>query len=111
MVEHNVYLKPSSDITADDAGPNISTMRKIWQKATDAELRLQLLQKLKALNLGLAEVEEYVENQASRMKSTKFKDKKDAGLVNEIMERKVFDADQERRDCQVEKDELRREMN
>ena len=97
-----------NDITADIAGPVISIVRKVWLKATTADLQLQLLKRLKRLNLGLREDELYLENLANKKKTNQ---KKNLNIIKDVMNEKVVDADKAKREADYEKVKIRRQIN
>ena len=99
-----------SDITALEAGPVISIIRKVWLKATSAEMQLQLLKRLKSLNLGLREDEKYFQNLANKKKGGNSKSKNLAFIQN-VMAEKVVDADKTKREADFEKVKIRREID
>ena len=110
MVKPFDESQSSSDITAPEAGPVISIIRKVWLKATSAEMQLQLLKRLKSLNLGLREDEKYFQNLANKKKGGNSKSKNLAFIQN-VMAEKVVDADKTKREADFEKVKIRREID
>ena len=114
MVKNNVTSHNDSEPTANNiAGPDISLIRRVWLKAAQAETQLNLLKQLTNLKIGLNEVEDYVADLAEKKKSMKMKNRnlRDVALIVDIMNKKVVDADQARREFDFEKVKLRRNID
>ena len=97
-----VYNKPSKSTNSMNRVPQTSTaegfdsglMIKAWQTLAASESRLELMGKLKKINLGLAEVEEFNLGLNIQFRSEKSKEKLANGeskVVRAAMESKLLD--------------------
>ena len=113
MVERDKTTPNLSDNTAhgSDAALDISIIKRIWQKSTTAELQLQLLMKLRKINLAVASVEEFIDNLEECKKSKPKNKSKDVKLARDIMNRKVFDAENFKREIETRKMRMRRKID
>ena len=58
--------------TAENAGPDRGILRQTWRNVILAETQLELISRLVQLNLGLPDIEEFIQNQEGKLKSSKF---------------------------------------
>ena len=86
--------------------------RRIWMKKARAILRLDLLKSLQAENLGLQQVENFVQNQAKSRLSKKFqkKDLRDSSQIEFIMRSKIRDAYEAVRETTLLKSKLKKKL-
>ena len=104
-----------SDTTAPEkeAAMDLSIASAAWIKTARAECQLQLLRDLQAAKVGVAAVEEFLEDLEGAMKSKKKKkkvSKRDTDLMRRIMEKKVRDAEEVWREADTRKCRLRRKI-
>ena len=104
-----------SDTTAPEkeAAMDLSIASAAWIKTARAECQLQLLRDLQAAKVGVAAVEEFLEDLEGAMKSKKTKTKvsnRDTDLIRKIMEKKVRDAEEVWREADTRKGRLRRKI-
>ena len=76
MVEKSTPTPTSSKPTATEAALDLSTVTKTYMRVMTSELQLQLLRKLKSLDLGNAATEEFIENLSELKKSEYCKKKR-----------------------------------
>ena len=62
----------NTDSDLNGSGLVMKDVRKVWMQAVRAEVQLDLLLKLKGRNLGLAQVENFLAEEAKKRKSEKF---------------------------------------
>ena len=115
MVEQ---VKPPTEFIEDTAHENVtaptkSFVRIVWRRVLMADLQLQLLRKLKNLNIGTARIEEFLDDleESKKSKTESRKNSKDEKLLKNIMERKVADADIAKRDADGRKARLRTKID
>ena len=73
--------------TAENAGPDRGILRQTWRNVILAETQLELISRLVQLNLGLPDIEEFIQNQEGKLKSSKFQfnfKKQNAFKVNPV---------------------------
>ena len=92
--------KPNTNVPTDlvlGSGIVFREVRKTWNRATKAEMRLELLKNLQVNCLGLPDVEHFVTNQAQLRQSYKFRNRnsRDPNLIKSNMSQKLRDAYQE----------------
>ena len=97
---------------ANGAAEDQSIAIAAWKSTARAECQLNLLRELKKANLGLAEIENFIESLEGAKKS-KFKKKdteRDEDLIKRIMARKISDAECVLREAEAEKNKLRKKI-
>ena len=82
-------------------------------KKTRATMRLELLKRLQEENLGLRQIEIFVQNEARSRLSDKFKKKsiRDPSLIESIMRNKIKDAYQAFRETTLGKSLTKKKLN
>ena len=82
-------------------------------KSTRATMRLELLKRLQEENLGLRQIEIFVQNEARSRLSDKFKKKsiRDPSLIESIMRNKIKDAYQAVRETTLAKSLMKKKLN
>ena len=89
-------------------------VRKVWKRATRAEMRLELLKTLKAHNLSLPEVEMNVRRAAKQTHSLKFQSKhqqRNPVQIQQQMSHKLKDAYEAVRERRLERSEMKKRLN
>ena len=107
--------KPNTNVPTDlvlGSGIVFREVRKTWNRATKAEMRLELLKNLQVNCLGLPDVEHFVTNQAQLRQSYKFRNRnsRDPNLIKSNMSQKLRDAYQEVREATSDKFRLKRKL-
>ena len=103
--------------TAEEAGPDIGTLRAVWRRAATAESQLCLIETLVKLNLAFTDIEIFLETQIGKLKSEKFKLKfsnpnsRNIPQSKSFMHFKLLDAKQEKREAAKAKTEKLKELN
>ena len=99
--------------TAEDAGPDRGILRQTWRNVILAETQLELISRLVQLNLGLPDIEEFIQNQEGKLKSSKFQfnfKKQNAFKVKLLMKSKLADAQERYREAKKAKECKRHEL-
>ena len=107
-------VKPQSSSihTAKKAGPDKRILRKLWKNVILTEAQLQLISRLMKLNLGLADIEEFLLTQKGKLKSCKFKTNNvNSNEVNVLMKKKLADAQERHREALKAKESKRNELD
>ena len=88
-------------------------MRHTWRNVILAETQLELISRLVQLNLGLPDIEEFIQNQEGKLKSSKFQfnfKKQNAFKVKLLMKSKLADAQERYREAKKAKECKRHEL-
>ena len=109
--------KPNTNVPTDlyfGSGIVFREVRKTWNRATKAEMRLELLKNLQVKNLGLPDVEHFDSNQAQLRQSNKYRSSSSRNSklssVKSNMSQKLKDSYQEVRETTLEKFKLKRKL-
>ena len=108
-------MKSPSKKTAENAGPDIRILRKIWKKLVMTETQLELISRMVELNIGFPDIEEFIGTQNGKLKSSKFTSKFKlnkvmTNQVNNLMKSKLTDAVESHREAKKVKDCKRNEL-
>ena len=110
-----VSVNPSNHEVTANAGPDKRILRKAWKDSALTVTQLELIQRLVELELGFADIEEFLRTQNGKFKSMKFQfqsksNYKHSKQINILMRAKLADAEEKKREAKKVLNDCRNDL-